>query len=37
MLDENNAAEAAALARVQEQVHAAEAVLAADGPLTASR
>ncbi len=36
-LDEDAATKAAAFARVREQVHAAEAVLAADGPLTASR
>ena len=37
VLDEDNAARAAALARVREQVHAAEAVLATDGVLAASR
>ena len=36
-LDEDAATKAAAFARVREQVHAAEAVLATDGPISASR
>jgi len=36
-LDEDNAAKAAAFAKVREQVHAAEAVLAAEGAPAASR